>query len=350
MPSFAHPVCLWLLVLVPPLLWWWRQRGRAALRYSSTDLLRDLPRGRSVRAQRGGLWLRGCGLVFLIVALAGPRWPYAGTRLPTEGIAIAIVVDVSASMNERDFLWDNQLVSRLEAVKKVFHLFVEGGEGPGGARLAARPQDLIGLVTFATRPETACPLTLDHGVLVNILDAEEARTIATEATTNPGDALAWALNALQKAPTLRKVLIFLTDGESNVPPPALTPRQAAQLAGNLQMPIYAIGAGPEFTEAPPREKAPGKPGDEARQDPGDVAKARKTMEDVARISKGEYFLAVDGKALVEACRQIDGLERTRIKSIAYSHYHEGFKWFAVLSLLAWLALLGLESTRWQRVP
>ncbi len=249
MPTFAQPAVLFLLTLVPLLLWLWRRRGPATLRFSSIGLLTGLPKGRSVRARWGGLLLRGLGLSFLVVALAGPRWPDAGTRLPTEGIAIAMVVDVSASMSEADFAWQNQMLTRLDGVKNVFRLFVEGGDAPGGEKLPPRANDLISLVVFATRPETACPLTLDHAALLKILDEEQPRILATEATTNPGDALAWALGALRKAPTRRKVLVFLTDGESNVPPPALTPRQAAQLAGNLGIPIYAIGAGPEFDPA-----------------------------------------------------------------------------------------------------
>jgi Ca-activated chloride channel family protein len=337
MPHFAQPAWLLLLLLVPPLMWRWRRWGRATLRFSDTSLFAGLPRGRSVRAHWGGLWLRGLGLALLIAALAGPRWPDSGTRLPTEGIAIAIVVDVSASMADRDFQWQDETISRLEGVKKVFRLFVLGGEGPGGEKLPSRSHDLISLVTFATRPEPACPLTLDHAALVQILDNEEPRTVVTEATTNPGDAIAWALAALQKAPTRRKVLIFLTDGESNVPPPAYTPRQAAQLAGNLAIPIYAIGAGPEFA-------------DEHKDGVGDAAKARKAMEDIARISKGVYFQAVNGKALAEACSQIDQLERTRIMSFQYRHYYEGFTAFAVSALVCWLAVVVLESTRWRRVP
>lgn len=335
MPSFVSPACLWLLFLVPPLLWWWQRRRRGALRFSDTRLFARLPRGRSRRALWGGLLLRGSGFLFLILALAGPRWPDSGTRVPTEGIAITIVVDVSASMNDRDFLWDNQLMSRLEGAKKVFALFVAGGEGSSGEKLQARPFDLISLVTFATRPETACPLTLDHDALLKILDAEQARTVATEATTNPGDAIAWALISLQKAPVRRKVLIFLTDGESNVPAPALKPRQAAQLAGNLGIPIYAIAAGNEFVDRPEAS--------------GAAAQARKTMEAIAHISKGHYFLATDGKALAEACSQIDQLERSRITSFQYRRYHEGFTLFALLALTTWLTILGLECTWWRRL-
>lgn len=354
MPSFAFPAWLLLLLLVPPLVWRWRRRGRAALRFSDTRTMADLPTGRVAWASRGGWLLRGLGLAFLVVALAGPRWPDHGTRLPTEGISIAMVVDVSASMNERDFLWDNQALSRLEGVKKVFRLFVAGGEGPEGIKLTPRSGDLIGLVTFATRPETACPLTLDHATLLKILEEEQARTIATEATTNPGDAIAFALHSLQSAPTRRKVLIFLTDGESNVPPPALTPRQAAQLAGNLSIPIYAIGAGNEFTDQPkpdtPQPLSPKGRGENGALSSGDAAQARKSLEEVAKISKGRFFLASDGPALIQACAEIDRLEREKIQSFEFRRYHEEFVWFALLSLAAWLTLHCLESTWWRRLP
>src|SRR5205085_1665629 len=82
--------------------------------------------------------------------------------IPTEGIAIEMLVDVSGSMAQPDFNWQGKPISRLDAVQKVFHLFVEGGAGPGGQRLTGRPEDLIGLVTFATWPESPCPLTLSH--------------------------------------------------------------------------------------------------------------------------------------------------------------------------------------------
>ena len=339
MPTFAHPILLLLILSVPPLLWLWRRRGRTALLFSNVSLVASLPKGRSRRAFWGGLLLRGLGLSFLVVALAGPRWPDAGTRLPTEGIAIAMVVDVSASMNEPDFSWQHQLLTRLEGVKKVFRLFVTGGDGTGGAKLEPRPNDLVSLVVFATRPETACPLTLDHTALLKILDAEQPRRLATEATTNPGDALSWALIALNRAPTRRKVLMFLTDGESNVPPPALTPRQAAQLAGNLGIPIYAIGAGPELAKVPQDAK-----------DAKNLGAARESLREIAHISGGRYFPAADGNALAEACSQIDELERTRITSFQYRRYHEGFAIFALLGLAAWLVVVGLECTRWRRVP
>src|SRR4051794_187663 len=187
LPHFAQPGWFWLLLALPPLVWWWlRQRG-PVVRYPDTAWLRALPgsrRGRWIR--RATLLLRGATLVLLVVALAGPRWPDPGSRLPTEGIAIVILVDVSGSMAERDFDWHGQNVSRFEAVKKVFRVFVEGGELPDGRRLEGRRTDLVALVPFATRPELGCPLTLNHAVLLRLLDAEQPRASTEDGLTNIG--------------------------------------------------------------------------------------------------------------------------------------------------------------------
>jgi Ca-activated chloride channel family protein len=339
---------LLLLVLVPPLVMWWLRGGEGAVRYSDTGLLRGLPSGREVWVRRAGAGLRAGALVLLVVALAGPRWPDPGTRIPTQGIAISMVVDTSASMAKEDFSWKDQPLSRLQAVQKAFRLLVAGGEGADNLTIQGRPSDLIALVTYGTRPETACPLTLNHGVLLEILDAQKPRTLITEATTNTGDALAWALHGLVKAPTKRKVLILLTDGEHNVGPPALTPPQAAQLAGNLGIPIYAIHAGIE----PPPAKEPSGEDERKRSlsEEEEFRKAQKTLQKIANMTGGQYFRAGDTEALVQACNQIDGLERQEIQSFRYRRYFHAFAWFGLGSLLLWTTVHFLETTVWRKVP
>jgi Ca-activated chloride channel family protein len=86
--------------------------------------------------------------------------PDRRTRLPTEGIAAVMLLDVSGSMAEPDYDWDGEPVERLEAVKRAFRLFVEGGAMLRWSHTPGRPTDLLGLVTFATRPDSPCPLTL----------------------------------------------------------------------------------------------------------------------------------------------------------------------------------------------
>jgi Ca-activated chloride channel family protein len=342
LPHFAHPLWLLLALLVPPLLWWW-QRGRpTALRFSDTTTLRGLPRGRSRAAVWGGVGLRAAALLLLIVALAGPRWPDPGSRIPTEGIALVFVVDVSGSMAERDFTWQGDPVRRLDAVKRALRLFVEGGDGPDGEHLEGRRTDLLGLVTFATVPESVCPLTLSHAVLLQLLGAEQPRTLPEEGRTNIGDALAWGLHRLKAAGSRRKVLVLLTDGEHNVYGEALKPRQAAQLAGNLGVPIYTIDAG---SDAPPK-------GPDAADDTSvaDRLNAKKILQEVARMTKGHYFQAGDTKALLEVCGQIDRLERREIESFQYRRYAEAYAWFGLAAFVLLLGVQIMELTVWRRMP
>jgi Ca-activated chloride channel family protein len=346
-PEFANPLVLLLLLLVPPLIWWWLRQGRGALRHPSAMALRQLPPGRSIWARRGGAALRGAALVLLIVALAGPRWPDPGTRIPTEGIAICILLDVSGSMAERDFTWTDpatgkvEEVSRLEAVKKVFRLFVAGGEIGDGERLPGRDNDLIALVTFATRPESACPLTLSHSALLKMLDDEEARSEPEEARTNIGDAIAWGLHRLHSAAGRRKVLVLLTDGEHNVDPPALRPGQAAQLAGNLGVPIYVLDAG--------SDRPPGKDSLE-KTSVSDRIGVKKSLERVAKVSGGQYFLAQDTHSLAQACARIDEMERQPIESFQYRRYYDAFAWVGLGSFVLFVTVLLLEMTFWRAVP
>src|SRR5438270_3902240 len=131
MPSFASPWLLLLLPIAPLAAWAWLRGRRAALRFSDTRLVAGLPAGRSRRAQLGGAALRAAGVTALVVALAGTRWPDPGSRLPAEGIAIVMVLDVSGSMSERDVRWDGEQITRLDAAKRAFHLFVEGGDADG---------------------------------------------------------------------------------------------------------------------------------------------------------------------------------------------------------------------------
>src|SRR5262249_44424876 len=104
MVTFSQPLFLLLLLAVPPLVWW-RRQGRFSLGSPSADRFAGLPAGRAGRARRLGAAFRAVALTLLVVALAGPRWPDVGTRIPTEGIAVVMLVDVSGSMADEDFTW-----------------------------------------------------------------------------------------------------------------------------------------------------------------------------------------------------------------------------------------------------
>ncbi len=343
MPNFANPLALFSLFSVPVLLWLWLRRDRVALRYPEAGLLAQLPGGSGRVARWVGTAMRGGALIFLIVALAGPRWPDLRTRVATEGIAIMMLVDVSGSMAEADFEWQEDRISRLEAVKRVFTLFVAGGDGPAGEQLEGRPDDLIGLIAFATRPESRCPLTLSHSVLLRMLQAEEPRKGPTESQTNIGDAIAWGLHRLESAGPRRKVMLLLSDGEHNVPPPALKPRQAAQLAASLGVPIYAIDASGDTADSASEREG-------MVDTPADRMNGERTLQAVAQITRGRYFRAQDTQALLAVCQEIDRVERHEIQTFQYRRYHEGYAWFGLASFALLCGIGVLEMTIWRRVP
>ena len=293
--------------------------------------------------------------MLLALALSGPRWPDLRTRIDTEGIAIQMLVDVSGSMAELDFDWNGQTITRLEAVKRVFRLFVQGGsalassaDGASVSTFEGRPTDEIGLITFATRPQTSCPLTLSHSVLLRLLDDEQPRTVPTESETNISDAIALGLHRLGNVGARRKVMVLLTDGEHNVTQPrsGWTPLQSAQVAASLRVPIYTLDAGSTATPAIGEGVKT-----EGTVSAGEIrAAAVRTLSEVATLTGGKAFEARNTGGLLEACRTIDRLERSDFQSFQYRRHHEAYPWLALGALGCWVLVLGLEMTMWRRLP
>ncbi|MFO0852361.1 MAG: VWA domain-containing protein [Gemmataceae bacterium] len=343
MLGFAAPELLLAAPLAALAGWHAVRRRRPAVRYPSLTLVDGLPRGRAGRAVWGTAVLRGLAVLALVLAAAGPRTPDLQTRLPADGIAIMLLVDVSGSMAEPDFARPaaGPPVSRIDAAKEVYRLFVLGGDAPDGTRFDGRPRDQIGLVSFAAVPTTDCPLTLNHSVLVRVADSLKPKD-GPDAGTNLGDAIAEGLVRLEAAGGRRKVLVLLSDGEHNVhldgPNAPLKPRQAAQLAAALGVPVYAIDCGGDPKPGASAEAV------QQRED------GRKVLASVAELTGGRSFAANSPDELRQAVRQIDALETRPAEAFRYRRYHEYGPWCAVagIGLLAAGGLL--ERTRWRRVP
>src|SRR5215470_17302436 len=215
----ADPWLLLLLGLVVVVLPWGRRASRRpAVRYPTlAALLAVAPAGAAHRRALLGL-LRAAALGLLVLALARPQAGSATAKLHREGVDVVLAVDVSGSMLAEDFTLEGKRSSRLDAVKSVVREFV-----------GARPQDRIGLVLFAARPYTQAPLTLDHGWLLQNL--ARAKVGMIEDGTAVGSALATAVNRLEPSAAKSKIVVLLTDGQSNAG--KVTPMQAAEAAKTL---------------------------------------------------------------------------------------------------------------------
>ncbi len=340
--SFATPELLGLTPLAAVVGWWFARRRRPALRFADVSLVEGLPGSRGRRAKWGGAVLRGLVTFLVVVAAAGPRRPDERTPLPVEGIAIVFVLDTSGSMFTPDFgPATGKKMSRIDAARQALRLFVAGGDAPDGTHFPGRPSDQIGLVTFSGTADAPCPLTLEHAAPLKLLDELQPPS-ALDGGSNVGDGIAEAVIRLDAAGAKRrKVIVLLSDGEHNVDKAAkdgpLTPAQAAQLAANLKIPIYAIDPGGEPDAAPPDQ----------RQQRAD---GRKVLESVASATGGRFFAANDAAELQATLRDIDGLEPDPIQGTRYRRYHDYGPWVAATAVVL-LGVLGLlERTAWRRVP
>ena len=193
-----------LLALLAPVVYRLASRLPSVLTYSSLDLMAGAPESLRSRAVVLPPMMLALSVVCLAIALAGPRTGDATSRLQREGIAIAMVVDRSGSMQARDFVQGDTSVSRLDVVKELFRDFV-----------SQRGDDLIGLVAFARYADGLCPLTMDRGNLRAILDDIEIATDPEEDGTALGEGLALAVERLRRQEVRSKVVILLTDGVNN---------------------------------------------------------------------------------------------------------------------------------------
>lgn len=310
------PWSLLAALLVPSALLWRRRRGEAAIRFGPGMLL-DADRGAPAPALpttwRVRLaWLpralEALALLAVVVALARPA---RRQELPstTEGIDILLCLDTSSSMASADL---DRARTRLDVARDAAIAFIAG-----------RPDDRIGLVTFARYPDVRCPLTHDHRALSALLS--DVRTVASdgpEDATGVGAAVARAAQLLGPSDAASKVVILLTDGGENVATPGakgeIAPAHAAQLCERLGVRVYAIVAG----------------GAAAAPDTGPIAR-------MATRTRGAFLEARDAGAVRAVYARIDALERTALLE-ARTVTTDAFLPFVVaaLSMLFLARLLG----------
>jgi Ca-activated chloride channel family protein len=347
---------MWLLLLVPlvvlALLAIRRQRSVAIL-FSDVSLLRSLPKTIALRTKRLMPWLRVLGLVLVIAALARPQQGKEEFRVRTEGIAIQMCIDRSGSMQAMDFRLDGERVNRLTAVKDVFRDFVAGEDD-----LPGRPDDLIGIIEFGGYADAKCPLTLDHGALLQVLDQVEIpkpvrdrqgriinRTLLDEEmNTAIGDAVVLAVDRLKESKAKSKVLILLSDGKNTAG--VTEPAEAAETAKTFGIKIYSIGVGSTGLAPFPDTDAFGR----EFLRPVPVELDEKTLNMLAKTTGGRYFHAENTEALTNVYAEIDQLEKTMSEGRLYTEYRELYQYAMFPGLGLILLEIVLVCTRFRSLP
>lgn len=222
------------------------------------------------------LWLA------LILAAMRPVWYLTPTPFEVSGKDMILAVDLSGSMEKNDMVVGAYPVDRLTAVKSVVEQFIIQRQG-----------DRMGLVVFGTQAFLYSPLTYDLNALQILLN--EAQIGMAGNNTAIGDAIGITLKHLPQNNPNKPILILLTDGSNTAG--SVEPLDAAEKAKKMGLKIYTIGIGQASS---------------ASRNPFSALSSRSmdilTLEKIAEITGGQFYLASDTRQLDKIYATIDQLE------------------------------------------
>ncbi|HUQ40878.1 MAG TPA: VWA domain-containing protein [Candidatus Limnocylindrales bacterium] len=290
-----------------------RERVRpGGVLFSSLGLLPASRASWRVRARWLLFPIRLLGVTALITALAAPAVVEASYDVPAEGIDIVIALDTSSSMTARDFGGQ----TRIDVSKNVIVDFLQGLKN-----------DRAGVVIFSAEAMVLSPLTLDYKAAQRLIQPVEAGKILRDGTAI-GTGLATALNAVRGSTARSKVVVLLTDGQSNTGD--ISPLDAAQLAKVLGIRVYTIGAVPGVRTT--------------------IDVDETLMRRMSEMSGGQYYRVSDETALRNVYREIEALEKARVGSRGFIETHDATLPFIAAGAALLVLELVLGTTLLRRTP
>lgn len=328
--QFQNPWLLLFLLALFLLAFQVNRGHRATIHFSSLVTLKALRPSRIDLYAGLPFIIRFLALVLLIIALARPQEGHKSTEIISVGVDIMLALDTSGSMRALDFIVEEKRITRLAVVKGVVSKFIDN-----------RPNDRIGMVVFGEKAYTQCPLTLDQGILQSFLSKLEIGMAGD--STAIGSAIGIAVKRLKDMDSESKVIILLTDGRNNAG--TLTPLQAAQTAKTFGIKIHTIGIGT-------KGKAPflvnSILGQRYVYQEVDIDET--ALQEISKITGGQYFRATGLESLKDIYKQIDKMEKSEVKVIDHSEYKELFHYFLVPGLALLLLEIVLSNTLLRRIP
>jgi len=220
--------------------------------------------------------------ILILGALASPQIVGEPEKQIKTARSMMVAVDISGSMETRDWTIDGERVSRWDAVRSIMENFIERREG-----------DRMGLIFFGSQAYLQVPFTRDLQLVNNMLQEVEVGMAGQR--TAIGNAIGRSIRLFEADSTEKKVLILLTDGVDSGS--EINPVQAATTAAADSIIIYTIGMGDPNSNLFEIDE--------------------KSLKEIASVSGGEYFLAIDSEALDKVYETIDELEPIEFEDESY---------------------------------
>ncbi|MDA0748782.1 MAG: VWA domain-containing protein, partial [bacterium] len=255
--------------------------------------------------------------------------PQYGTKLELlrrKGIDVIVALDTSLSM-----LAEDMKPNRLKRSLFEIEAFIDRLEG-----------DRVGLVAFAGKSFTLCPLTLDYGAAKLFLDTIDTNIIPVKGTAI-SEAIRTATRGFGSQERKYKVLVLITDGEDHAGDPVEAAREAAEAGVR----IFSVGVGTQEGELIPVRQNGRVEYMKDRQ--GNFVKTRldeAVLQQISRVTDGAYIRSRSGRVgLEEVYEQISQMEKKELGSRKYTQYKHRFQWPLAVAVACFLCEALLSDRR-----
>lgn len=323
MLTFAYPILLTLLVLVPLvwLLYWSARRSRKARlkKFGRPEVLAPLMPDVSKYKPGIRIGLRLFALAMLLIALARPWGGLVEQSANREGIEVMAVVDVSNSMLAS--ATDNpDGSSRMDAAKLMLERMVE-----------SMGNDRVGLVVFAADAYQLIPVSSDYASVKSFLGIIDPNQVTAQGT-NIADAIDTAIGSFTPDDNIGNAIVILTDAEELDDDEAVMQAVKRAKEKNIQIDVVGVGSSKGMVINTPEGVF--------TDDSGNVVYTKLNEElgkNIAKAGGGVYVNASSSNALPTLQKQLKEVKRSALASNMLALHDELFIYFAALAFLALVA-------------
>lgn len=338
--SFAYPLALWGLLLVPlaavALALDGQRRRRVLQHVGHLPQILKMTASVSVarRRAKGVLWV--LALALLVVAVARPQRPGAARLLPQRGLDLVVALDFSRSMLAADVY-----PTRLDRARAELDRLLDELKG-----------DRVGLVAFAG-VTLSYPLTTDYAA-AKLFWRDLTPADIPVGGTNLGEAIRAGLTLLHDGREHERrpdghhpaqVMVLLTDGADTEG----QARAAAAEAAKQGVRLYTVGMGTREGELVVLKKNTDGTAEYVSDGAGSPVRMQlddKTLRALAEAAGGEYYTFDAGRSGIEQVQKaIARLERVEEEARLVREPNELCGWFVGAALLLLLIEASLGERR-----
>lgn len=248
----------------------------------------------------------------IIIALARPQ---IGTKLQettSQGVEIAIAIDVSNSMLAED-IKPNRLQNTISFVRRI---------------ISRLENDKISLIVFAGEAFVQMPMTSDLNAARMFLSNINTDIVPIQGTAI-GRAIEMSARSFTSDKDISKIIVLITDGEDHEDNPVV----AAKNAADNGIVVHAVGMGlPGGAPIPTR----GGRGFLRDRDGNVVITAldENTLQEIADAGNGIYVRASNNpNSLDVILENIDKMKKGEIVQTKYSEYDDQYQYFVGLAII-----------------